>query len=157
MEIRTTRSADLPPLLVAFLTLAIAASSMEAIWYLNIAESLYFERIGTLMNTQFDLFVAILFYVVYSTGAVIFAVRPALQTRSWKTAVRAGALYGFFCFSAHNLTDLADMKGFSAQIAIIDMAWGTFMTATACCLSFLLARQMRKTRRAVLPVASAGA
>jgi len=148
---------DVPQLLLAFAALAIAASSMEAIWYLGVAERLYAERIGVLMNAQFDFFVAVLFYLFYSTGAVIFAVRPALRVRSLTVALRGGALYGFFCFSAHNLTDLADMKGFSAEIAVIDMAWGTFMTATACGLSYCIARALRKVARpGAVPAARMG-
>ena len=157
METKRTPTYDLPQLLLAFAVLAIAASSLEAIWYLGIAQSIYSDRIGILMNAQFDFFVAVLFYLVYSTGAVIFAVRPALRVRSLAVALRGGALYGFFCFSAHNLTDLADLKGFSAEIAVIDMGWGTFMTAAACGTSYFVARALRKvTRPGTVPAAPMG-
>jgi len=132
----------LPQLLAAFATLAVAASAMEAIWYLAVAEGFYQERIGALMNVQFDVFVAFLFYFFYALGAIIFAVGPALQAGSLRLALRNGAMYGFFCFSAHNLTDLADVKGYSAQVAAIDMAWGTCMTAVACVLSYLLGHSL---------------
>ena len=123
-------------LAAAYLTLVIASSSMEGIWYLDIASDLYEKEIGTLMNAQFDVLVAAIFYLVYALGAVVFSVRPALETRSLVTALRRGAMYGFFCFSAHDFTDLADVHGYTWKIALVDIAWGTFMSAAACSLAY---------------------
>jgi uncharacterized membrane protein len=144
VESRSPRSLDTLALIVAYLGLVVTSSSLEGIWYLGIAASLYEAKIGPLMNVQFDVSIAVLFYLVYSLGALIFALRPALQAGRWQPAARCGALYGFFCFSAHNLTDLADVKGFSWEIALVDIAWGTAMTTVACLLAFRLARCLRR-------------
>ena len=144
MESQPRQRLEPAQILAAFLGLMLVSSSLEAIWYLGIAQEVYLQRIGGLMNAQFDVFVAFLFYLLYSLGAMIFAVRPALLAGSRRHAVQMGGLYGFFCFSAHNLTDLADVKGFSWEITIIDMAWGTFMTACACALAYTLGRCMGK-------------
>jgi len=135
-----TYRVDTRQLVVAFLGLVVATSSLEGIWYLSIAEGLYNAQIGALMKVPFDVPVAVLFYLIYALGAVIFALRPALERRSLRHAVGAGAMYGFFCFCAHNLTDLADVKGFSWQIALVDIAWGTGMSAVASLLAYRLAR-----------------
>ena len=149
MNSNTLKAIDMPQLAVAFAALVISTSSMDAIWYLNVAQSIYFERIGMLMNAQFDVAVAVLFYVFYSIGAIIFSVRPGLLRQSWSAALQGGALYGFFCFAAHNLTDLADVKGFSWEIAVIDIGWGTCMTAVACALAYFLARSVRRPASAL--------
>ena len=115
---------------------------MEGIWYLGLAGDIYQRQIGALLNVEFDVPVAVLFYLVFALGALVFALRPAFESGSWTLALRNGALYGFFCFSAHNLTDLADVRGFSTQIAVIDIAWGTFMSALASTLSYLAARRV---------------
>lgn len=127
-------------LVMAYLGLVVVTSSLEGIWYLGIAADLYNAKIGPLMNVQFDVPIAVLFYLFYALGAMIFALRPALRLRSLRHAVGCGALYGFFCFAAHNLTDLADVKGFSWEIALVDIAWGTAMTAVSSLLAFRLAR-----------------
>ena len=132
------------PLIIGYLGLVVTSSSLEGIWYLGIAANMYEAKIGPLMNVQFDVSIAVLFYLVYSLGALIFALRPALHAGRWQVAARGGALYGFFCFSAHNLTDLADVKGFSWEIALIDIAWGTAMTTVACLLAFRLACCLRR-------------
>ena len=144
MQSRPPQPIDALPLLLAYLGLVVSSSSLEGIWYLGIAASLYDAKIGPLMNVQFDVSIAVLFYLVYSLGALIFALRPALQAGRWQVAARCGALYGFFCFSAHNLTDLADVKGFSWEIAAVDIAWGTAMTTVVCLLAFRLACCLRR-------------
>jgi uncharacterized membrane protein len=138
---------------VSFVVLFAVSSSLEAIWYLGVAQELYQRSIGALMNAQFDVFVAALFYLFYSLGAVVFSVRPALLAGSALHALRTGAMYGFFCFAAHNLTDLADVKGFSALITAIDIAWGTFMTAIASVFAYGVAQRMAKP--AAAPVSAA--
>ncbi|SPE34536.1 Integral membrane protein [Burkholderiales bacterium] len=144
METGKPKMVEFAQLAIAFVALVVTTSSMEAVWYLGLAKDTYATQIGPLMNAQFDVFVAALFYLCYSLGATIFAVRPALLARSWRHAAGFGALYGFFCFSAHNLTDLADVKGYTAQIALIDMCWGTCMTALACLLSYAIALRARQ-------------
>jgi uncharacterized membrane protein len=142
MDTLTPLKPALSQLVVACVVLAICASSMEALWYLVVARELYFETIGALMREQFDVFVAFLFYVFYALGATVLALQPALRARSWRAAMLGGAAYGFSCFAAHDLTDLADLKGYSTLIAVVDIAWGTFMTTTASLLAFLAARRV---------------
>ncbi|RYZ75642.1 MAG: DUF2177 family protein, partial [Proteobacteria bacterium] len=60
---------------------------------------------------------------------VWFAVRPALESGDWKTAALNGALFGFFAYATYDLTNLATLKVWSLKISLIDMAWGSFITA----------------------------
>ncbi len=133
---------ELPRLAAAVVLVAIVSSAMEALWYLVLAKQLYFETIGSLMREQFDVFVAFLFYVCYALGAGGLVLRRAFVLGSWRWAAAGGALYGFSCFAAHDLTDLADIKGYSALIAAVDVAWGIGMTTTSCLVSFLLAQRI---------------
>lgn len=128
--------------IVAYVTMVAASSSLEGIWYLGLADRYYQQQIGALLNGQFDALAAALFYLVYALGAFVFALQPAFRAHSWKLALRAGAMYGFFCFCAHNLTDLADVRGYTAPIAAIDIAWGTFMSAVASTLAYVAARRV---------------
>jgi len=127
---------------VAYAVLVAASSALEGIWYLDLAEPYYTRQIGALLNPEFDALVAALFYLIYGAGAYFFALRPALREGSWRLALGASAGYGFFCFCAHNLTDLADVRGYTAPIATLDIAWGTFMTTVAGALAYLAARRM---------------
>ena len=47
---------------------------------------------------------------------------PALETDSWVRAMTTGALLGLIAYSTYDLTNLATLRGWSAQLALIDLA-----------------------------------
>jgi uncharacterized membrane protein len=85
---------------------------------------------GSLMTANPNLVAALGFYLLYSLGATIFAVYPALQKQAWLDALIYGALFGFFCYMTYNLTNLAVIQGFPTKLALIDIVWGSILTAT---------------------------
>jgi uncharacterized membrane protein len=40
-----------------------------------------------------------------------------------------GALFGFFAYATYDLTNMATLKVWSLQLTLVDMAWGTALTA----------------------------
>ena len=53
---------------------------------------------------------------------------PALETDSWVRAMTTGALLGLIAYSTYDLTNLATLRGWSAKLALINLAWGTIVT-----------------------------
>jgi uncharacterized membrane protein len=74
---------------------------------------------------------AVAFYLVYIAGVLVFALRPALASGDWRTAVLFGALFGFFAYATYDLTNLATLRVWSLPVSLIDMAWGTVLTGVA--------------------------
>jgi uncharacterized membrane protein len=103
---------------------------IDMIWLLVIAKKMYQSEMGDLMAGEPNLVAGIAFYVLYAIGICIFVLVPALSKQSWFDAVLYGALFGFFCYMTYDLTNLAVIRNFPTQLAFIDMAWGTFVTAT---------------------------
>jgi len=54
-----------------------------------------------------------------------------------------GALLGFFAYATYDLTNLATLRGWSPTLAIVDMAWGTFITALAATGGWVIARYFK--------------
>lgn len=104
---------------------------IDMIWLLLIAKTHYQNEMGDLMASEPKLMAGAAFYVLYAIGVCIFVLTPALSKQSWFDAVLYGALFGFFCYMTYDLTNLAVIRNFPTQLAFIDMAWGTFATATA--------------------------
>ena len=48
---------------------------------------------------------------------------------STATALVKGALFGLFAYATYDLTNLATLKVWSLKISLMDMAWGTVLTA----------------------------
>ncbi|MCI0353610.1 MAG: DUF2177 family protein, partial [Acidobacteria bacterium] len=56
---------------------------------------------------------------------------PALAAGSWKIAAARGALFGFILYAGYDLTNYATLKGWSLKAALIDIVWGTVLTASS--------------------------
>jgi uncharacterized membrane protein len=72
---------------------------------------------------------AILFYLIYVAGVVIFV--SGGQGATWQSTLLYGALFGFFCYATFDLTSLALLKHWSWPVAIVDVSWGAFVTAVS--------------------------
>jgi uncharacterized membrane protein len=41
-----------------------------------------------------------------------------------------GALFGFFCYATYDLTNQATLVVWATKITVLDLCWGTFLTAS---------------------------
>jgi uncharacterized membrane protein len=80
---------------------------------------------------------AILFYLLYVVGILIFVSGSAAA--SWQSSLLYGALFGLFCYATFDLTSLALLKHWSWRVAIVDISWGSFVTALASTSGLLIA------------------
>ncbi len=113
----------------------------DAVWLGVVARPFYAREIGPLLLEDPDFAVAGAFYVLYLVGVVAFAMLPGLQSGSLRTTSWRAALFGLIAYATYDLTNLATLKGFSAVVAIVDMAWGTILTATAATVGLWIARR----------------
>lgn len=104
---------------------------MDAVWLGFVATDFYRDRIGHLMAESPRLGVAAAFYLLYLVGVVIFAVRPALAAGSATRAVLLGGGFGFFAYMTYDLTNLSTLRDWPVSVAVVDMAWGTLLSAAS--------------------------
>ncbi len=126
--------------LAAFVCAGLFMLVLDAIWLSTMASRLYRPLIGELLAEQFRLGPAISFYLIYLAGIVYFGVRPALAEGSLGTALLSGALLGFVAYATYDLTNQATMKVWPTTITIVDMIWGSLLTAGASAAGYLGAR-----------------
>ncbi len=118
--------------ITAYIATGISFALIDAVWLRTMYERLYKPEIGELMMKDgFRLGPAVVFYLLYILGMMIFAVGPALQSGKWQTALLWGALLGFFCYMTYDLTNHATMKVWSTKVTVLDILWGTFLTGSA--------------------------
>ncbi len=120
--------------LVAFLIL-------DGLWLGVLMGTTYKSLLGSLMLDQPRVLPAVLFYVLYVIGCVVFVVLPSA---SWQRAARMGALLGLVAYGTYDLSNWATLQGWSAGLALMDMAWGTFLTAICCTVGFLCAQRVHR-------------
>ncbi|QWE08257.1 DUF2177 family protein [Polynucleobacter ibericus] len=120
--------------LAIYLSFLFALIAIDLVWLLGVAKNLYRNEMGDLMASEPKLLAGLAFYLLYALGVCIFVIVPALSKQSWLYALQYGALFGFFCYMTYDLTNLAVVRNFPTQLAFIDIAWGSFVTAL--CASF---------------------
>jgi uncharacterized membrane protein len=113
--------------LIPYLATLAAFIVFDLIWLGLIAKAFYRRELGGLMANPINLPAAILFYLILPAGLVIFAVQPSLGNVS--RAAQLGAMFGFFAYATYDLTNLATLKNWSAKLSMVDMAWGTVLSA----------------------------
>src|SRR5437764_1291414 len=108
--------------LVAYVCTAAVYFPTDLIWIGIVAQKFYRDEMGPLLNAQPKIAVGVAFYVLYTIGLVTFAVGPALNHGSWRTAALWGAAFGFFAYMTYDLTNLAIVNGFTWTVALVDLA-----------------------------------
>lgn len=121
---------------IAYISGLIAFLVIDFIWLKYIALSFYREQIGHLMLDKPNLGIALLFYLVYVVGVVVLAVNPALEKGQWTTAVLYGGLLGFVAYGTYDITNLATLKTWPPIVAVVDMIWGTVLTASVATIAY---------------------
>lgn len=101
----------------------------DAIWLTKVSPKMYKQNIGHLMAEKPNLWAALLFYLIYIIGLVVFVVVPAINNKSISDAAIYGALFGLVAYSTFDLTSQAVFKGWPIKITVIDLFWGTSVTA----------------------------
>ena len=126
--------------LVAYGSAALVMLPLDVAWLGTVGRSFYKAQLGPLLLDKPALGPAVAFYLIYVAGIVIFATGPALRDGSWTTALLYGLLFGFFAYATYDLSNWATLRGFSPSVALLDMAWGSVLTAATAMGSYALTR-----------------
>ncbi len=128
---------------IAYLTTALCFLGLDMVWLGAMVDAFYRTRMGGLLLEQPSLAVAGLFYLAYVAGLQVFAVLPALRDGGWRRAAGLGAMLGAFAYATYDLTNLATLRGFPAEVAVVDILWGAFAIGTACAAAVAIVRRVR--------------
>jgi uncharacterized membrane protein len=118
-------------LAVAWPLAALVFLAMDAVWLSLMAPLLYRPEIGHLLREGFDLSAALLFYLLYVSGMVAFAIAPAISGRQPLHAGWRGALLGAVAYGTYDLTNQATLRDWSWLVTLADLGWGMSATAIA--------------------------
>jgi uncharacterized membrane protein len=111
--------------------------AMDMIWLGVVAKKFYFKHMGFMMKSDINWTAAILFYLLFIAGLVVFVISPAVEKASWTRALLFGALFGLITYATYDLTNLATLNDWPLTLTIVDLVWGMVLAAsvsTATCL-----------------------
>lgn len=110
------------------MTNAVVFLIFDLFWLLFATRKMYQTFIGHLMG-EVKMAPAVIFYVIYVIGVTFFVTMPGIEQSSLAYTLLAGALFGLVCYGTYDLTNLATLKDWPLTMTIIDLIWGTAVTA----------------------------
>ena len=120
---------DMTDFLLAFVASLVAMAVIDGVWLGAVARTFYRRHLGFLMADRPNWTAAVAFYLIYVLGVTVFAVLPGMDAGSVWDAAWRGALFGLVAYATYDLTNAATLKGWPNIVTVVDMAWGTVLTA----------------------------
>lgn len=124
----------------AYAATLVVFAAIDLAWITLVMAGLFRRHLGDLLLDRPRLGAAAAFYLVYIAGILVLAVA---QSQSWKQALAMGAALGVVAYATYDLTNRATLKAWPLDVAVLDIAWGGFMTACAALVGFLVLQALR--------------
>jgi len=131
-------------MLVLYLITLAVFFLIDMIWLGVVAKGFYRKHLGPLMSPKVNWAAAILFYLLFIVGLVVFAVRPALAAGKPVQALLLGALLGLISYATYDLTNLATLKDWPIVVTVVDLIWGTVLGGSVSFIAALIGRRFLK-------------
>ncbi len=116
--------------------------AIDMLWLGIVAKDFYAKQIGALMKSDINWIAAIVFYLIFIAGLVIFVIAPSMEKRSWTHALFFGAFFGFVCYATYDLTNLAVAKDWPLWVTIVDLIWGAVIAASVSTVTYFIAHKL---------------
>jgi uncharacterized membrane protein len=120
----------------------IAFLAIDMVWLGVVARTVYQKYLGFLLTPTTNWIAAVLFYLLFILGILVFVVVPGLENNSLKVTLLRAALFGLITYATYDLTNLATVKNWPVLITVMDMAWGTILSVLVCYISFLVGKRL---------------
>jgi len=130
--------------IAAYLGAGLAFAGLDAVWLTLTSATLYRPALHAVLVAGFRPVPAVLFYLIYLAGVVIFAIAPAMREGRCRTAATKGALFGFFAYATYDLTNQATLIAWATRVTLLDLAWGTFLTAVGASAGYFAAGLVKR-------------
>ena len=118
----------------------IAFFAIDIVWLGLVARTMYRKYLGFLMAPSPNWTAAILFYLLFVVGILVFAVLPGLEANSLKATLLRAALFGLISYATYDLTNLATVKDWPLVITVVDMVWGTVLSVAVSLAGFMVGK-----------------
>jgi uncharacterized membrane protein len=113
--------------------------AIDMLWLGLLARTFYQNQIGFLMKSPVNWVAAIIFYLLFLVGLVVFVIEPTVEKKDWLLALGKGALFGLITYATYDLTNLATLKDWPITVVWVDMIWGTVLAASVSIITFFIA------------------
>jgi uncharacterized membrane protein len=126
---------------VLYLVTAVLFLGIDVVWIKLVMRPLFDREVPHLLADEVRMAPAAGFYLLYVVGVLWFASAGGLAGSKGIGRVAFDAAFlGFLAYGTYEATNYATLKGWTAQMAAIDIAWGTAFTAFVAVAGLLITR-----------------
>src|ERR1700709_2567053 len=122
---------------IVYLAALVAMLVPDIGWLALAGPRLYRPALGDLLSDSFSPAPAVLFYLIYAVGLVVFTTETTLAG-----AAGRGALFGLCAYATYDLTNQATLRGWPTYLTLADLAWGTLLSAFAAFVAALVRQKL---------------
>jgi uncharacterized membrane protein len=130
--------------LITYLGAGAAIAALDAVYLTLAGQRVYRPTLDYALADKPALPAAIAFYLMYVLGVVVLAILPNKDAGLGKATLTVGLL-GAFAYATYDLTNQATLKVWATRITLIDICWGTVLTAVGASAGYLAWRWASKT------------
>jgi len=120
-----------------YLATLVAFFAIDMVWLGLVARSFYQQHLGFLMAPKVNWLAALAFYLLFIAGILVFVVVPGLKADSLRTTLVHAALFGLITYATYDLTNLATIRDWPLVVTVVDLVWGTVLTAAVSTAGFM--------------------
>lgn len=117
---------------------------IDMIWLGVVAKGFYRRHLGPMLSPKVNWAAAVLFYLLFIVGLLVFVIKPALVGGEPIKALFFGALLGLISYATYDLTNLATLKDWPLIVTVVDLIWGAVLGGAVSFISVLIGRQFLK-------------
>ena len=121
----------------------LAFFAIDMLWLGLVARGFYQKHLGFLLRTHPNWSAAVVFYLLFVLGLLVFVVVPSLEAGSTKKALVLGALFGLITYATYDLTNLATVKDWPWIVTVVDLSWGAILASSVSYLGFLAGKWLQ--------------
>lgn len=116
---------------------------IDMLWLGLIARTFYRKYLGYIMTPNVNWGAAILFYLLFIVGILVFVVLPGLESGSLQNTLLRAALFGLVTYATYDLTNLATLKDWPLTVTIVDLLWGMVLSTAVSYVGFIAGNWLR--------------
>jgi uncharacterized membrane protein len=114
--------------------------AVDMVWLGLVASSFYKKHLGYLMAPSVNWLAAIIFYLLFILGILVFVVLPGIKENSLQNTILRAVLFGLITYATYDLTNLATVKDWPLMITLVDLGWGMVLSTIVSVAGFYVAK-----------------
>jgi uncharacterized membrane protein len=116
--------------------------ALDMVWLGVLARGFYRRHLGDLLRPEVNWTAAIVFYLLFIAGILLFAVLPGLRRESLLHAALLGIAFGFIAYATYDLTNLATLRDWPLALTLVDMLWGAVLSGSVAAAGYVIGRRL---------------